>query len=48
MRLTARPTDHAAPRSGSDVHKWLDLALLVASGAAIMGVVVWLQNALSG
>jgi len=52
MRPTARsavqPAVRSAGRPSRDIDKWLDLGLLMMSGAAIVAVVMWLQGALAG
>lgn len=47
MRPTANTDARPIGRS-TDLDKWLELGLLVASGAAILMVVTWIESALVG
>lgn len=42
------PMQQTRPARPSDVHKWLDLGLLVVSGSAILAVAAWVESALVG
>lgn len=42
------PIQQTRPAQASDLHKWLDLGLLVVSGGAILAVAAWVESALVG